>query len=115
MEGAASNVKAKAAAKTNDDDVDEGHDDDSVNDDDDINDHIIDTVVDVTKNAKGTCDCDVPLDGAWQRRGYSSIHGFVSAIKRISDKVIVIEVLTNLEQQTERPCISNLESNACAL
>ena len=96
MEGAGSNLKDKAAVQTNDDDVDEGHDDDSVNDDDDINDHIIDTMVDVTKNVNGICDYDVSLDGAWQRRGYSSIHGFVSAIERITDKVIDVEVLTDV-------------------
>ena len=63
MEGAGSNVKDKTAVQTNDDDVDEGHDDDSVNDDDDVDDHIINTMVDVTKNVNGICDCDVSLDG----------------------------------------------------
>ena len=78
MEGAGSNVKDKTAVQTNDGDVDEGHDDDSVNDDDDDI-----TMVDVTKNVNGICDCDVSLDGAWQRRGYSSIYGFVSTIERM--------------------------------
>ena len=53
-------------------------------------------MVDVTKNVNGICDYDVSLDGAWQRRGYSSIHGFVSAIERITDKVIDVEVLTDV-------------------
>ena len=88
MEGAASNVKAKVVVQN---EVDNVVDDDSVNAGDDI---IIDTAVDITENANGIYDCDVSLDGAWQRRGYSSIHGFVSAIERISDKVIDVEVLT---------------------
>ena len=39
-------------------------------------------------------DCDVSLDGAWQRRGYASLNGFVSAIERVTDKVIDVEVMT---------------------
>ena len=42
----------------------------------------------------GLVDCDVSLDGAWQRRGYASLNGFISAIERVTDKVIDVEVMT---------------------
>ena len=37
---------------------------------------------DVDNGEQGTSDCDVSLDGSWQRRGYASLNGFVSAIER---------------------------------
>ena len=69
IEAAASNVKNES--KTNE--VDE-------------------TVSNVDEN--GLVDCDVSLDGAWQRRGYASLNGFVSAIERVTDKVIDVEIMT---------------------
>ena len=37
---------------------------------------------------------DVSLDGSWRRRGYASLNGFISAIERVSDKVVDIDVMT---------------------
>ena len=39
-------------------------------------------------------DCDVSVDGSWQRRGYASLNGFVSAIERVSNKIVDIDVAT---------------------
>ena len=39
-------------------------------------------------------DCDVSLDGSWQRRGYASLNGFVSAIEMVTDKVVDVDVIT---------------------
>ncbi|GBM58555.1 hypothetical protein AVEN_255335-1 [Araneus ventricosus] len=38
--------------------------------------------------------CDVSVDGTWQRRGYSSLNGVVSAISILSGKVIDMEVMS---------------------
>ena len=39
-------------------------------------------------------DCDVSLDGSWQRRGYASLNGFTFAIERVSNKVVDIGIMT---------------------
>ena len=39
-------------------------------------------------------DCDVSIDGSWQRRGHASLNGFVSAIERVTDKIIDVDVMT---------------------
>ena len=82
LDGAACNVK-RCVVKPHQDDT-------SANDDDE------DTVVEeeVVENVDGVVDCDVSLDGAWQRRGYESLIGFVSVIERCSDKVVDVEVMT---------------------
>ena len=49
---------------------------------------------DVDNEEQGTSDCDVSLDGSWQRRGYASLNGFVSAIERVTDKVVDVDVMT---------------------
>ena len=51
--------------------------------------------VDNREIADEILDCDVSLDGSWQRRGYASLNGIVSVIERINDKVVDIEVMTN--------------------
>ena len=65
LDGATRNVK-RCVVKPHQDDT-------SANDDDG------DTVVEeeVVENVDGVVDCDVSLDGAWQRRGYASLNGFV--------------------------------------
>ena len=86
MQGAALNVQACATMHNNNDD-DKG----SENDDDDNN---IDAVEDVVQQEDIVVNCDVSLDEACQRRGYSSLNGFVSAIERVNDKVVDAEVMT---------------------
>ena len=41
-------------------------------------------------------DTSISADGSWQRRGYSSLNGFVSAISMDSGKVIDIEPMSRL-------------------
>ena len=48
----------------------------------------------VHKSSDNVFDCDMSLDGSWQRRGYASLNGFVSAIERVSDKVVDIDIMT---------------------
>ena len=38
-------------------------------------------------------DCDVSVDGSWQRKGYASLNG-LSAIESVSDKIVDIDVMT---------------------
>ncbi|GFW78296.1 uncharacterized protein TNCV_4123651 [Trichonephila clavipes] len=39
-------------------------------------------------------ECGVSVDGTWQKRGYSSLNGCVSAISVDSGKILDIEVLS---------------------
>ena len=39
-------------------------------------------------------DCTVSLDGSWQKRGHNSLNGVVTAINRVSDKVIDYHVMS---------------------
>ena len=48
----------------------------------------------VHESSANVSDCDVSVDGSWQRRGYVSLNGFVSAIERVSDKIVDIDVMT---------------------
>ena len=47
----------------------------------------------VHESSANVFDCDVSLDGSWQRRGYASLNGFISTIERVSDKVN-IDIMT---------------------
>ena len=87
MQGAALNVQACAKMHNNNDDNDKGE-----NDDDDDNN--IDAVEDIVQKEDSVVNCDVSLDGAWQRRGYASLNGFMSAIERVGDKVVDAEIMT---------------------
>ena len=69
-QGAALNVQACAKMHNNNDDNDKG----SENDDDDNN---IDAAEDIVQKEDSVVNCDVSLDGAWQRRGYASLNGFI--------------------------------------
>ena len=42
---------------------------------------------------QGMMDCQVTIDGTWQRRGHSSLHGVVAGISR-EGKVIDHEVMS---------------------
>ena len=48
----------------------------------------------VHESSANVYDCDVSVDGSWQRRGSASLNGFVSAIERVSDKIVYIDVMT---------------------
>ena len=87
MQGAALNVQACAKMHNNNDGNDKG----SENDDDDNN---IDTVEDIVHKEDCVVNCDVSLDGAWQRGGCASLNGVVSAIERVGDKVVDAEIMT---------------------
>ncbi|XP_065680580.1 uncharacterized protein LOC136094527 [Hydra vulgaris] len=39
-------------------------------------------------------DCDISLDGTWQKRGYSSLNGVVSAISKDNKKVLDVHVMS---------------------
>ena len=39
-------------------------------------------------------DCTVSLDGSWQKQRHNSLNGVVTAINRVSDKVIDYHVMS---------------------
>ena len=45
-------------------------------------DDVDEDVIDFQPQENEVIDCDVSLDGSWQRRGYASLNGFVSCIER---------------------------------
>ena len=51
-------------------------------------------VIDFQTQENEVIDCDVSLDGSWQRRGYASLNGFVSCIERCNDKVVDLDIMT---------------------
>lgn len=51
-------------------------------------------VKDVRKNKSKIIKCGVSVDGSWQKRGYSSLNGYVSAISIETGKVLDIETLS---------------------
>ena len=90
MLGAASNVKLQATVQESteqDSEIPESNQDE--------NDQIL-----VHERSDNVFDCDVSLDGNWQRRGYTSLNGLISAIERVSDKVVDIAIMT----KDCRPC-----------
>ncbi|GFX91032.1 uncharacterized protein TNCV_5106621 [Trichonephila clavipes] len=48
------------------------------------------------KSIHGTVNCGVSVDGTWQRRGFSSLNGCVSAISVDTGKIIDFETLSQL-------------------
>ncbi|GBN18384.1 hypothetical protein AVEN_67313-1 [Araneus ventricosus] len=60
--------------------------------------------------------CGVSVDGAWQRRGYSSLHGVVSAISILSGKVIDMEVMSQFCKKcdTKTSSSSFAQKHQCA-
>ncbi|GFS91554.1 uncharacterized protein TNCV_1139761 [Trichonephila clavipes] len=57
------------------------------------------------KSIHGTVSCGVSVDGTWQRRGFSSLNGCVSAISVDTGKIIDFETLS----QFCRKCNSKTE------
>ncbi|GFW73572.1 hypothetical protein TNCV_1540271 [Trichonephila clavipes] len=57
------------------------------------------------KSIHGTVNCGVSVDGTWQRRGFSSLNGCVSAISVDTGKIIDFETLS----QFCRKCNSKTE------
>ncbi|GFT67946.1 uncharacterized protein TNCV_38571 [Trichonephila clavipes] len=57
------------------------------------------------KSIHGTVNCGVSVDGTWQRRGFSSLNGCVSAISVDTGKIIDFETLS----QFCRKCNSKME------
>ena len=51
-------------------------------------------VIDFQTQENEVIDCDVSVDGSWQRRGYASLNGFVSCIERSNDKVVDLDIMT---------------------
>ena len=41
-------------------------------------------------------DCDVSLDGTWQKRGFASLNGLVTVIERDYDKCIDFEIKSKI-------------------
>ena len=78
MLGAASNVKLQASVQ------EFTEEDTEIPDNQDESDTLLHNIY----------DCDVSLDGSWQRREYASLNGFVPAIERVSDKVVDIDIMT---------------------
>ena len=50
-------------------------------------------VKDIIKNMVG--ECGISIDGTWQKRGYSSHNGVVTAISLDTKKYLDVEVLSN--------------------
>ncbi|GFY12221.1 uncharacterized protein TNCV_4935101 [Trichonephila clavipes] len=46
------------------------------------------------KGSNSFTECGISIDGTWQRRGYSSLNGCVSAISVDTGKILDIEVMT---------------------
>ena len=51
-------------------------------------------VMSVSQSTDRISECDISVDGSWQRRGYASLNGFVSGVERVSDKVVDVEIMT---------------------
>ena len=77
---AAANVKSQATTVTQeqDEEVTESEDNQTL----------------VHESSANVYDCDVSVDGSWQRRGYASLNSIVSAMEWVSDKVVDIDVVT---------------------
>ncbi|GFT18859.1 uncharacterized protein TNCV_1671971 [Trichonephila clavipes] len=46
------------------------------------------------KNTSDVAECGVPVDGAWQRRGHSSLNGCVAVLSIDTGKVVDLEVMS---------------------
>lgn len=55
-----------------------------------------------TQNAKEIVKTAVSCDGTWQRRGFSSLHGCVTAISMETGKVLDVEPLSKVCQQCKK-------------
>ena len=49
---------------------------------------------DLSKSSDSVVDTNISLDGSWQKRGYSSLNGYVAALSMESGKVLDIEVMS---------------------
>ena len=49
---------------------------------------------DLSKSSDSVVDTSISLDGGWQKRGYSSLNGYVAALSMESGKVLDIEVMS---------------------
>ena len=55
------------------------------------------------KNGNDIVDCAVSCDGSWQRRGFSSLDGFVTAISMATGKIVDAEIMSRYC----KGCVSN--------
>ncbi|GBM33638.1 hypothetical protein AVEN_274299-1 [Araneus ventricosus] len=58
--------------------------------------------------------CGVSVDGTWQRRGYSSLNGVVSALSILSGKVIDMEVMSQFCKKCDTKTSSFALKHQCA-
>lgn len=65
---------------------------------------------------EGEKDITAIFDGSWQKRGHSSLNGFVSAISGVNGKVIDVKILSKLcicknrlQQEHEAGCTANYQ------
>ena len=56
-----------------------------------------------SEHGDNVVDTSVSCDGSWQRRGFSSLNGFVSAISMDSGKIVDIEPMSRYCRQ----CVTN--------
>ncbi|KAF8794331.1 hypothetical protein HNY73_002322 [Argiope bruennichi] len=68
------------------------------------------------KNPAAITECGVSVDGTWQRRGFSSLNGVVSAISVTCGKVLDIEVMSQFCQwcHTKKLNLSCASKHQCA-
>ena len=64
---------------------------------------------DLSKSSDSVVNTNISLDGNWQKRGYSSLNGYVAALSMESGKVLDIEVMSRFCRLCDAN--KNLEKN----